>query len=202
MTAELRRHWLSLLPARPGLGEELISRWSEPHRRYHDPAHLVWALRALAELGGTSRVERLALWFHDAVHTGTPGSDELASAELAVANLTTAGLPAAEVDEVARLVLVTFAHAPDPRDVPGSRVSDADLAILGSEPSVYQVSVASLRAESPELDEAGWRDLRLARLAELLDGTPIFHTGAGRELWGARAVANLTAERSTLLGTG
>lgn len=200
MTTELRRHWLSLLPRQPGLGEELISRWSEPHRRYHDPAHLDWALRALARIGGTSRVERLALWFHDAVHTGTPGSDELASAELAVAQLTEAGLPAAEVDEVARLVLVTFAHAPDPADGPGSRVSDADLAILGSEPSVYQVSVAALRAESPDLDDLGWRKLRLARLAELLDNAPIFHTSAGVGLWEARAVANLTAERSALLG--
>ncbi len=199
MTADLLHQWRSLLPGQPELGEELVSRWSEPHRRYHDPGHLRDALRALGELGGATRAEALAIWFHDAVHTGTPGSDEQASADLAVWRLTTAGLPSKEVTEVARLVLVTLEHAPAAGDGPGSRVSDADLAILGSEPAVYLASVVSLRAEAPGIDDQVWRARRLARLAGLLDGHPIFYTRQGRERWEDRARTNLLAERLSLL---
>lgn len=200
MTVELLRSLESLLPGSQQLGQELLTRWSEPHRRYHGLQHLSWALQALAELGGTARTEQLAIWFHDAVHAGTPGSDEQASADLAVRSLGEAGLPVPDVAEVARLVLVTRDHAPNQGDAAGARVSDADLAILGAEPADYLASVASLRAESPGVSEDTWRNERLAGLAGLLGGAPLFHTAEGRGRWEARARANLAAEQLGLLG--
>ncbi|MFT4110786.1 MAG: hypothetical protein QM633_14395, partial [Propionicimonas sp.] len=73
-----------------------------------------------------------------------------------------------------------------------------DLAVLGADPAAYAASVAALRAESPLVPGARWRDARLARLAELLAG-PLFHTATGRRLWSARATANLLAEQRRLL---
>jgi predicted metal-dependent HD superfamily phosphohydrolase len=199
VTDELGRAWARLLPGQDALGAELLARWSEPHRRYHDLSHLQASLEALTELGGTGRVERLAIWFHDAIHTGQPGRDERDSAELARERLGAAGLPLADVAEVARLVLVTIEHSPPPDDAPGARVSDADLAILGAEPERYAASVAGLRAEAGAVPNELWRVTRSARLAELLAAEPLFHTTTGRHRWLARARANLAAERRALL---
>lgn len=198
MTTDLRRRWDLLLPGQDALGAELLSRWSEPHRHYHDRGHLAEALSALARLGSTSRPEGLALWFHDAIHTGTPGADEVASAELAASRLPEIGLSPFEIDEVVRLVLVTVHHSPDAGDLAGARVSDADLAVLGSDAARYRASVAALRAESAGLPDAEWRTLRLTRVAHLLATEPLFHTTVGRGLWQDAAAANLTAEYEIL----
>ena len=199
MSVDLQDAWTELLPGQPALGAELLARWSEPHRRYHDATHLATALDALTELGGTARVERLAIWFHDAIHSGRPGVDETASARLAGDRLLVAGLARHEVSEVCRLVMVTVHHSPTPDDPAGARVSDADLAVLGSDATAYAASVAALRAEATGTPEDVWRETRLARLAELLTSEPLFHTATGRHRWLFRARTNLLAEQQELL---
>lgn len=200
IVGRLRAQWRSLLPGHPHLGEELLQRWSEPYRHYHGVGHLADALEALTALEPADRTEPLAIWFHDAVHTETPGEDERRSSELAASCLSDAGLPAADIAEVVRLVLVTIEHAPASDDLPGGRVSDADLAILGAGPERYTASVAALRRESG-LDDAGWRTARLDRLDALLSAPRLFHTRIGHDRWETTARANLTTERRQLLGS-
>jgi predicted metal-dependent HD superfamily phosphohydrolase len=192
--AALHQRWESVLPGRTRLGAELIARWSEPHRHYHDLGHLSHALAALDLLGPASRSEEIALWFHDAVHTSSPGHDEQLSAALAAQELPAVGVEAAEVAEVVRLVLVTIDHSPAPGDAAGARVSDADLAILGAEPERYRVSVQSLRAEAAAMDEVTWRASRRAALAAFAATRPLFHTALGNSTWEGPARANLAAE--------
>lgn len=194
MIEALRRRWESLLPGRALLGAELMTRWSEPHRRYHDLGHLSDAFAALDLLGPSSRSEEIALWFHDAVHTGSPRHDEHLSATLAGQELPAVGVEAAEVAEVIRLVLITIDHNPEPGDAAGARVSDADLAILGAEPARYQASVQALRAEAAGMDEAAWRASRRVALAAFAATRSLFHTAVGNSLWEGPARANLAAE--------
>jgi predicted metal-dependent HD superfamily phosphohydrolase len=192
--AALHRRWESVLPGRTRLGADLIARWSEPHRYYHDLGHLSDALAALDLLGPASRSEEIALWFHDAVHTSSPGHDEQLSAALAAQELPAVGVEAAEVAEIVRLVLVTIDHVPAAGDAAGARVSDADLAILGAEPERYQASVLALRAEAASKDEATWRASRRAALAAFAATRPLFHTALGNSRWEGPARANLAAE--------
>lgn len=196
MRAELLRRWHAVMPGRTDLGAQLITRWSEPHRHYHDLQHLSETLVALDRLGPASALEELALWFHDAVHTNTPGTDERRSADLATTLLPAAGVDAASAHEVARLVLVTVDHHPAADDLPGARVSDADLAVLAAEPSRYRASVQALRAEFPGLGEDAWRASRRASLAAFDAMQPLFHTPVGEAEWEGPARANLAAERS------
>ena len=73
-----------------GVGQELLTRWSEPHRRYHDVDHLRSVLHIVDQLAGDAvdpDAVRLAAWFHDAVYSGRPGDDERTSAELAASIL-------------------------------------------------------------------------------------------------------------------
>ncbi|NMD45916.1 MAG: hypothetical protein GYA85_04030 [Propionibacterium sp.] len=180
----------------PGPGEPahtVLAAWAEPHRRYHDARHLAECLDAAGRLGG-GVPELLALWFHDAVHTDTPGADEAASAAFA-RDLLSGRIARHLVDEVTRLVLLTRHHRPERSDPAGALVCDADLWVLGARPARYAESVRDLRAES-RLDDDAWAALRRGRLAERLAG-PIYHTRLGRHRE-ARARANLTAELRTL----
>lgn len=193
MTGLLHR-WESVVPGHPDLGAELLARWSEHHRHYHDLRHLAETLEALDLLRPTSRLEEIALWFHDAVHTNSPGTDERHSAALAARLLPAVGITETETGEVVRLVLVTIDHRPAAGDLAGARVSDADLAILAAEPARYRASVADLRAEEPTLDESAWRAARQASLAGFVVQTPLFHSAVGNVRWDAGARANLAAE--------
>lgn len=194
MTSAMHRRWESLLPGRVRLGAELMARWSEPHRHYHDLGHLWESLEALDLLGPASRSEEIALWFHDAVHTSSPGHDEQLSAALAARELPVVGVEAAEVAEVVRLVRVTIDHRPISGDSAGARVSDADLAVLGAEPARYRESVRALRAEAAGMDEETWRATRRAALAAFAATTPLFHTALGNSWWEGPARVNLAAE--------
>lgn len=209
--SELVSRWSALLPHADerqveALGAELLHRWGEEHRDYHGIHHLVSGLGALDALtppdaprdcpaGG--RLERLAYWFHDAVHRHDPPRDEQASAQLARDRLTGL-LPAAEVDEVARLVLLTINHDPRSYDAPGQRVCDADLASLALDPEGYAASVESLRRERPDLSEPEWEAARIRRTGLLLARATLFTSPVGRG-WEATARTNLADERRRLL---
>ncbi|WP_427015595.1 DUF4031 domain-containing protein [Pseudarthrobacter sp. P1] len=180
-----------------GLREELLARWSEPHRHYHGATHLLAVLEALDLLAGDPRGAPLsvvlAAWFHDAVYDGVPGVDEEASAALAQTAL--AGfLPPAEVAEVARLVRLTATHEPAPGDGAGAQLCDADLSVLGGEPEAYARYVAAVRLDYAHVPDAAFGAGRAAVVGRLLALDPLFRTETGRELWAAAARRNLTRE--------
>lgn len=177
------------------LRDDLLRRWAEPHRHYHDTRHLASCLAALDRLGGAHHTVRLAAWFHDAVYAGQPGADEEASAALAEAKLLGL-LPADEIAEVERLVRMTSTH--QPQDEAAALLSDADLSVLGQPPGRYDVYLRDVRLDYAHLDEPTWRQGRLRVLEQLLSAAPLFHTREGRDLWEAQAGANLRAERLRL----
>lgn len=185
--------WNDLLPGHPEIGEDLLARWSHPSRQYHDVIHLTECLAALSQLGAPRRTEYVALWFHDAIHTNSVGSDELRSAELAESSLRSV-LPSTEVAEISRLIRLTVDHQPQPDDDSGARVCDADLAVLAAPPQRYTESVAQLRAESPRLSTAEWNAARLDRLEQLMARDPLFHTRFAQRRWTRLAMSNLRNE--------
>lgn len=192
-------------------GSDLLARYRERGRLYHDTRHLHEVLDAvdlLAQAEGLplrlARQARLAAWFHDAVHVSgslaaqaeaepdiTLLSDEEASARMA------ASAPIPDSHEVARLVRVTADHRADAHDLAGAVLSDADLAVLGSSPRRYADYRAAVRAEYAHVPTETFRAARSAVLAALLEG-PLFYTATGRRLWEARARANLDAELRAL----
>lgn len=176
--------------------ESLLKRWREPHRDYHGETHLRSGLRALDELGGT-RLERIAFWCHDAVHTNTTPDDEFASVEVARALLTEL-LPASELEEVCRLILVTIDHRPEPGDASGARIADADLVGLGYDWGGYRANIAGIRVELPDLADEEWRERRLATVKMLQRHEPLFHTEYGRSRWETQARENLARELAEL----
>lgn len=193
----LRAAWSAVLPGRDALRDELIARWGEPHRHYHDTRHLASCLDALAAIGFHDRLVQLAAWFHDAVYAGVPGRDEEESAALASERL--AGVLAdADVAEVARLVTLTATHDPAPDDWRGALLTDADLSVLGGLPGRYDVYVRDVRLEHPHLDEPTFAAGRARVLDHLLGLDPLFRTPTGAALWADASRANLSRERARL----
>lgn len=196
-TTRARDAWPKLLPGAPQVGADLIERWSEPHRHYHDVRHLVGTLDALARLGCDDRSVLLAAWFHDAVYDGAPGQDEEASAQLAREQLTPL-LTADEVAEVERLVRLTITHDPADGDERGALLSDADLAVLGANAGRYDVYARDVRLDFDHLDDATFRAGRIEVLEGLLRAKRLFHTELGHDLWEDAARANLERELASL----
>jgi predicted metal-dependent HD superfamily phosphohydrolase len=193
--------WHDLLPSAPGLGRELVRRWQEPHRHYHDVRHLAQVLGALDLLadGPVPRPVRLAAWFHDAVYDGEPGADEERSADLAAAELTGAGLPADEVAEVVRLVGLTVHHDPGPDDPAGVLLVDADLSILGQPPGRYHVYSRDVRLEYSRFSDEIFAAGRVRVLDALSSFDPLYRSATARRLWEAQSIHNLVEERNRWL---
>ena len=193
----LLTRWNEVLPGHDALFLDLLDRWGEEHRKYHGRTHLLAVLEALDLLAAPARPSRsvlLAAWFHDAVYRGIAGEDEEESARLAEERLGHARLPAAEVEEVARLVRMTADHRPDPDDEPAALLSDADLSVLAGEPAAYARYLAAVREDFAHIGDADFAAGRAAVVRQLLELDPLFHTARGRELWQDAARRNLQSE--------
>ena len=186
-------------------GADLLRRWGQPHRRYHDLEHLAEVLSAvdlLARHTVDQPAVRLAAWFHDAVYDGSPGQDEEASAVLAERVLGRLGLPVGRTAAVGRLVRMTAAHSPDPSDPDAAVLSDADLAVLAAAPARYRRYRLAVRAEYAHLTDQQFRSGREAVLRRIAGRRPIFSTSTGVARWEGAARANLAAELALLAGSG
>ena len=216
--AVLARRWAALFEdsaarseAVQAAGRDLLERWAQPHRHYHDRSHLLAVLEAVdlleragADPGPAPRAVRLAAWFHDAVYAGDPaapaGQDEADSAALAGRVLADPHLavPAAVVREVQRLVLLTAAHDPAPQDAAGALLCDADLEVLGRSPEAYGRYTEAVRRDFAHVSDADWARGRAAVLESLLAAGRLYRTAPGHARWEEAARRNLAVELATL----
>ncbi|WP_448625575.1 HD domain-containing protein [Geodermatophilus sp. URMC 64] len=182
----------------------LVEAWSEPHRRYHDLAHLAAVLGIVGELAAAATdadAVRLAAWYHDAVYDPRRDDNERVSAARARAGLR--GLvDDARIAEVERLVLLTAGHDPQPGDANGAVLCDADLAVLASPPEAYAAYASAVREEYRHLSDEVFTAGRAAVLERLLALPALYRLPAVAEQWTARAQANLTAELTLLRARG
>ncbi|MBM7807265.1 putative metal-dependent HD superfamily phosphohydrolase [Geodermatophilus bullaregiensis] len=178
----------------------VVAAWSEPHRRYHDLHHLAAVLGLVGELSAAAddpAAVALAAWYHDVVYDPRREDNERVSAERARAGLR--GLvPAARLDEVARLVLLTAGHDPAPGDADGAVLCDADLAVLAGPPESYAAYASAVRAEYGHLSDEDFTAGRIAVLERLLALPALYRLPAVATDWEPRARANLTAELGLL----
>ena len=209
----LMRAWDSLLPGHTALGEDLLERYEQPHRKYHTSVHLSEMLTALKTLykrhhTATPRAVLLAAWFHDAVYEANPGDDEAASADLARTALTplasTGSLTNREVTAIAHLIELTASHqlADGIEEYTSGALTradaafflDADLAILAADSPRYTRYVAGVRAEYAHYTPDAFTRGRAAILQGFLNRTTIYASDTAHLLWDAPARLNLRTE--------
>jgi predicted metal-dependent HD superfamily phosphohydrolase len=172
----------------------LVGAWSEPHRRYHDLAHLAAVLGLVDGLGGATDPDavRLAAWYHDVAYDPERTDNEEISAQRARAGLR--GLVDDErIAEVERLVRLTAGHDAAPGDLNGAVLCDADLAVLAGPPDAYATYASAVRAEYGHLSDEEFSAGRIAVLEHLLALPALYRTAAAQP-WTATARANMSAE--------
>jgi predicted metal-dependent HD superfamily phosphohydrolase len=174
----------------------LVAAWSEPHRRYHDLAHLAAVLGlvgGLVDHADDPDAVRLAAWYHDVAYDPQRTDNEQVSAARARAGLR--GLvPDGRIDEVERLVLLTATHDTGPDDANGAVLCDADLAVLAGPPEAYAGYASAVRAEYDHLSDAEFTAGRIAVLERLLALPQLYRLPAVAADWTPRARANMQAE--------
>ena len=183
--------WALGVPARAEPLADLVARYSEPHRRYHDLSHLDACLHLFDEhrsLAARPGEVCAALLFHDAVYDPTRDDNEVLSAALSRTALSAASIEAR--DRIARAIEATRTHesAGDP-DV--ALVLDLDLSILGAERETYDAFERAIRAEYVHVPDDAFRVGRRAVLERFDARRPIYQTARLREELEPRAHANL-----------
>ncbi len=177
----------------------VVAAWSEPHRSYHDLAHLAAVLGLVGELAGHAAdpaAVALAAWYHDVAYDPTAADNEEVSAQRAEVGLR--GLvPDGRRAQVARLVRLTAGHDPADDDADGAVLCDADLAVLASPAPAYAGYASAVRAEYGHLDDAVFTAGRIAVLEHLLALPRLYRTPTAQP-WTGPARANLTAELQLL----
>lgn len=203
----LLAQWLTLFDDVPTdhlnrAGYDLLAQWQKPYREYHNLTHLAEVLTALQTLDvaqASAPETYLAAFFHDAIHHGVAGEDEIGSANLARDMLHGLGFSTSQIDEVARLVTTTITHRPHSPADPARYLIDADLAILAAAEERYAAYARSIRAEYAMVSSPRFNAGRARILTGFLDRTQIFTTDAGVALWEEQARSNIARELASLI---
>lgn len=182
------------------LVDDVVTRYGEPHRRYHTLAHaraVADGVSSIASPSGLSdpRAGLLAAWLHDAIYDTRAVGNEDASAVYASAALGALGVEAGLVERCAELIRVTATHLAETLDE--AILCDADLAILATPADVYAGYSRQVREEYDWVPDADFRAGRAAILRTLLARDALYRTPVARR-WEAAARSNVEAELAEL----
>jgi predicted metal-dependent HD superfamily phosphohydrolase len=182
--------------------DELIARYSEPHRRYHTMVHIEDCLAQVAASTDMDEDQRAlmdaAIWFHDAIYDATRSDNEAESAKLAADRLAVEGAPQAFIDEVVRLILLTAGHSVQADDALGARLVSIDLSILGADRDRYDAYAAAIREEYAHVPEPLYRAGRAAILGRFLESEALFADPIWAGRYETQARSNLAREIAAL----
>jgi predicted metal-dependent HD superfamily phosphohydrolase len=172
---------------------ELVKRYSEPHRAYHNLEHISECLlhfdSALHLLARPIEAE-LAVWFHDVIYDTRGVENEELSASFAATILHSAGV---ENDNVQRIVNLIRTTSRQDLQLFGDAaiVADVDLAILGAGPDRFNQYELAIRMEYDWVPAPLYRRERRRILEQFLNRPHVFHNSFFREKFESQARANL-----------
>lgn len=194
--------------------EDLVLRWSEKHRGYHDLRHLDEVLEALTELRDSAldtdaewAAVVFAAWFHDAVYDiaapDNPGPDnERRSGELTRNVLSANAIDAVTVAQVVSLVEASEAHDVSDTHGPQAAFHDADLWILSAPQVRFDDYCDQVRGEYAAVPDAAYAHGRAAILTPFLTRDRVYRTDHAHRMWESTARDNLSRELARLHSMG
>jgi predicted metal-dependent HD superfamily phosphohydrolase len=189
LVAELLADWQQLLVEVLGADAEaaqaacrdLVSRYAEVGRHYHNVEHLGCVVRGLndfREKASDFSALKLAGYFHDVIYDSRASDNEERSAAHAEAALRALGVAAATIGLVKELILKTKRHEVDEADDDGKLLLDVDLAILAASPAEYDRYARAIRQEYAWVPADSYRQGRRAVLEGFLRRPRIYRTSS------------------------
>lgn len=189
-------------PAAEAVLASLARAYDEPHRHYHDRAHIEAMLglsAALAPHFADPDPLDLAIYFHDAVYDPARSDNEAASAALARDRLAAIGFSDDVCRRVSDLVLATrHGNTEAALDGDAAWLADIDLAILGAAPGAYAAYAAAIRREYAIFPDHLYRPGRKKVLAQMLHRPRLYATSHFHRQLDAQARINIAAEIAAL----
>jgi len=175
------------------LYHQILTCYSEPHRRYHTIQHLNECLthfesvRALAD--HADEVE-LALWFHDVIYDTSKKDNEKRSAEWARDSVLAAGVSNEKADRIHELIMATM-HSAVPVGRDAEVLVDIDLGILAAGADRFDDYEVQVREEYSWVPENLYRAARRKVLEQFMNREWIYSTESFRTKYEARARENI-----------
>ena len=187
--SQFHAQWITLLTgldadllASDHVWKDLLRRYSETQRYYHNLSHIVAMLKHAQSYEFKLEnlpVVQLAIWFHDAIYDARAKDNEFQSAALAQFSLNQLKGPPAITQQVMLCILATAKHEL-PKDVSLCHdlpaFLDMDLAILGAAPEIYKKYSAAIRAEYAHVLAPLYRIGRAKMLKTFLQRDRLFFT--------------------------
>ncbi|MEO6956286.1 MAG: hypothetical protein ABI137_06025 [Antricoccus sp.] len=185
---------------------DLVTRWSEPHRAYHNLNHLLQVLQVIDALTDPAVTTSLALtdeslwqvraaaWFHDVVYEPAASDNEARSADHAARQLLRIGAQEAQIATVRALIFMTIDHHVTDLDPAAVILHDADLSILGQSAAQYLDYVNGVREEYSQIADEAFRIGRSTILTGFLNREQIYLGSDANRRFEARARINIQAE--------
>jgi predicted metal-dependent HD superfamily phosphohydrolase len=178
---------------------DLVARYTEPHRIYHNLQHVRHVLGLVQEYGDPSTdraTVELAVWFHDVIYDPHASDNEERSADHAEQEVGRLGVQGAE--SLRPLILATKTHVCPPGDMDCKLLIDADLAILGSPPEEYDRYAVAIGMEYAWVPEADYSRGRGEALRGFLQRERIYSLPAFHDRFEGQARRNLARELAGL----
>lgn len=185
-------------PAESDLAD-VLARYAEEHRAYHNARHICAVLDMIAEVEHGSAELVFAAILHDVVYDPRAHDNEERSADYAREFLGRQDWTPEAADRTAQLILATKRHEAAPEDKLAMILLDADLAILAGYESDYEEYSAAIRQEYSFVSDDDYRAGRIKVLQSFLDRPTIFRMPENIEHYESVARANIAAEIAELL---
>lgn len=187
-----------LRPSKPDAASrllaEVIERYTEEGRYYHNLAHLRACFEILDHLPTqpTNQVEiEMALWYHDLVYDTKAKDNEYQSGIIARSRLMKdLGMTANFTLCVFDLIMVTR-HDRAPITPDAKALVDIDLSILGADPTTFAQYDEDIRREYSWVPPDAYRSGRAKVLNSFLERPFIYHTPYFKERYESQARVNL-----------
>ena len=183
------------------LWNEVCNHYSEPSRHYHNLSHLNNLLEHLEVVKHKIQLWQVvifALAYHDIIYNIFKQDNEQKSALLAERRLIEMNLPGASIEKCKQMILATKDHQVN-ADNDINYFSDADLAILGSGTSSYQLYVNNIRKEYSYFPDLIYKPARLKILRHFLRMERIYKTEYFFKKLESQARENIQKEIQQLL---
>lgn len=205
--SQFHAQWIALLTALDAdlsasdhVWNDLLRRYSETHRHYHNLSHIAAMLKHAQSCEfklESFPVVQLAIWFHDVIYDARAKDNEFQSAALAQFSLNQLKVPPAITQQVMLCILATAKHELPKdlalcRDLPA--FLDMDLAILGAAPETYKQYSVAIRTEYAHVLTPLYRIGRSKMLKAFLQRDRLFFTDDFYQRYEQIARANIKDE--------
>jgi len=184
--------------------DEVQSRYTETHRRYHTPVHIVHCLQqfdAARELMDNADAVELTVWYHDVVYDIGVHGNEARSAEF-FRRHAAGELSDEMIETVHDLIMVTMHLCSLPSTADQAYLVDIDLSSFGLPWERFLRDSVFVREEFPEIPDAIFYPKQQIFLLELLNREHFCFTEFFRDRHERQARDNISAYLRSLSDKG